>query len=155
MRDIEVLGSSPNSKSSEASLAILMSRGGLTPLIVLQQDPPLAMPAFKYFLKEFKYCFEDLNVSFRYHTEARTFAAMRDTDQLHACSCMDHIPAVVRWVARLVISQDEALRADVRCPNSQSRLTDEPVVHAYKIVACVTCIDNTLCLLMLALNNSI
>ena len=76
---------------------------------------------------------------------------MRDADK-HG---LYHMPADDACVASLVVSPDEALRADARCPNSQCRITDDLVVRTYNTAARVARTDNTLSLLMLALNTSI
>ncbi|CAB1312454.1 unnamed protein product, partial [Coregonus sp. 'balchen'] len=74
--------------------------------------------------------------------------AMRDAKQ-HG---LDHMPKVDEFIAELMLSPDEALKDDARCPRPQCRATDELLSRAYDKAAYMTRIWKFLAVLMLAQN---
>lgn len=53
-------------------------------------------------------------------------------------------------IASLVLSPDEALKDEARCPRSQCQVTDSILSKAYAIAVRTLCIGNSLSLLLLA-----
>ena len=67
---------------------------------------------------------------------------------------MDRMPAVKPTIAALIVSPDEALRLDARCPHPQCRVTDDLLSRAYDAAARMGRIGNSMSHLMLALSAS-
>ncbi|KAK0131086.1 hypothetical protein N1851_034236 [Merluccius polli] len=65
------------------------------------------------------------------------------------------MPAVEPAIAALVVSPEEALRPDARCPRPQCRVTDDLLAKAYDAAARMGRIGNSLSHLMLALSASL
>ncbi|MEQ2167630.1 hypothetical protein GOODEAATRI_006044 [Goodea atripinnis] len=61
------------------------------------------------------------------------------------------MPAVEPAVASLIVSPDEALRPDVRCPRTQCRVTDDLLCKAYNAGARASHFGNSMAHLMFAL----
>ncbi|XP_034001039.1 uncharacterized protein LOC117494304 [Trematomus bernacchii] len=68
---------------------------------------------------------------------------------------LDHMPAVEPTIASLIVSPDEALRSEARCPRPQCRVTDDLLTKAYDAAARMGRIGNSLSHLMLALSASL
>ena len=68
---------------------------------------------------------------------------------------LDHMPAVENPIASLVVSPEEALSQNPRCPLSQCKLTDDYIVHAYDSAARMARVSNSLSHLILALDKSL
>ncbi|KAI7809318.1 putative disrupted in schizophrenia 1 protein-like [Triplophysa rosa] len=64
-------------------------------------------------------------------------------------------PEVEQPVAALVVSTDEALRGNVRCPSAQCGRTDSLLKKAYDSTAYITRTENTICQLLLATTSSL
>ena len=60
-------------------------------------------------------------------SNARTLAAMQDVAKFG----LDRMPAIELTIASLIVSPDEALRPDARCPRPQYRVTDNLLCKAY------------------------
>lgn len=60
-------------------------------------------------------------------------------------------PEIEQPVTALVVSPDEALRGNVRCPSVQCGRTDALLKKAYESLAYVTWTENTICELLLAM----
>jgi len=58
-------------------------------------------------------------------------------------------------IASLIVSPDEALRSEARCPLPQCRVTDDLLTKAYDTAAHIGRIGNSLSHLMLALSASL
>ncbi|CAG5851064.1 unnamed protein product, partial [Menidia menidia] len=69
-------------------------------------------------------------------------------------SGLDRMPAVEPAVASLIVSPDEALREDVRCPRAQCRITDGFLCKAYNAGARAGRLGNSLAHLMFALQDT-
>ena len=48
---------------------------------------------------------------------------------------LDHTPAVEPTIASLIVSPDEALRSEARCPRLQCRVTDDLLTKVYDAAA--------------------
>ncbi|MEQ2277717.1 hypothetical protein XENORESO_006589 [Xenotaenia resolanae] len=68
---------------------------------------------------------------------------------------LDRMPAVEPVVASLIVSPDEALRPDVRCPRTQCRVTDDFLCKAYNAGARAGHLGNSMAHLMFALSASL
>lgn len=58
-------------------------------------------------------------------------------------------------IAALIVSPDEVLRPDTRCPRPQCRVTDDLLSKAYDAAACMGPMGNSMSHLMLALSASL
>ena len=68
---------------------------------------------------------------------------------------LGNMPNIEPAVAALVLSPDEALRPDARCPRLQCRLTDDSIVRSYNTAARMGRIGNSMSHLILALSQSL
>lgn len=66
-----------------------------------------------------------------------------------------NVPEIEQTVATLVVSPDEALWGNVRCPSAQCGCTDFLLKEAYESVAYVTRTENTIYQLILAASKSL
>lgn len=87
----------------------------------------------------------------RLSSDGRVLAAMQNA----AAAGLDRIHAVEPVVAALIVSPEEALRQDVRCPRRQCRVTDDFVSRAYNSGAWAGQLGNSLAHLMFALSASL
>ncbi len=71
---------------------------------------------------------------------ARTLAVMQDPETVG----LDSMPPIESSVAALIVSPDEVLRENVRCPNVECRRTDELLSHKYNATASLGHISNSL-----------
>lgn len=110
-----------------------------------------AMPPCKDFVAEFSNALTGSNVSRRRSKTARTLASMAEADSIG----VGHAPEIEQPVAALVVSPDEALRGNVRCPSAQCGRTDTLLKKAYESVAYITRAENTICQLLLACNTTL
>ncbi|CAL8255593.1 unnamed protein product [Boreogadus saida] len=85
------------------------------------------------------------------HRGARALAAMRDPAQYG----LGRMPPVEPAIASLILTPDQALRPDARCPRPQCRVTDDLLSKAYDAAARMGRIGNSLSHLMLALSTSL
>ncbi|MED6234244.1 hypothetical protein ATANTOWER_025253 [Ataeniobius toweri] len=79
---------------------------------------PFSVPPSEEYLRELHTCWRDLRALSRLSTDGRVLAAMHESVK----AGLDCMPAVEPAVASLIVSPDEALRPDVRCPRTQVRL---------------------------------
>lgn len=103
------------------------------------------------FIRELQSSWADTRAGARLSADARTLAAMHDA----AAVGLDHMPAIEPCIASLIVSPDESLRRDTRCPRPQCRLTDDLLIRAYDTGARTGRIANSLSHLMLALSASL
>ncbi|XDV14899.1 hypothetical protein PO909_015069 [Leuciscus waleckii] len=82
---------------------------------------------------------------------ARTQASMAEADSIG----VGRAPEIEQPVAALVVSSDEALRGNVRCPSAQCGCTDSLLKKAYESVAYITRAENTICQLLLAATSTL
>ncbi len=110
-------------------------------------DTTFTMPQCKDFVTEFSSALSS-NVPRRRSKSARTLASMAEADSIG----VGRAPEIEQPVAALVVSPDEALRGNVRCPSAQCGRTDTLLKKAYESVAYITRAENTICQLLLACN---
>lgn len=110
-----------------------------------------AIPHSEDYLKELQACWRDTKARSRLSADGRTLAAMHNAAGIG----LDCMPAVEPAIASLIVSPDEALRRDVRCPRPQCRITDDLLTRAYDAGARAGRIGNSLSHLMLALSASL
>lgn len=89
-------------------------------------------------------------LSFRPDRVSRMLADMSTPDAVG----LGAMPALEPCVASLIVSPDEALRQDVRCPNKECRRTDDALVKVYNTVARLGRVGNSMGHLLLALHSS-
>ena len=65
---------------------------------------------------------------------------------------LDRLAPIEPAIASLVVSPDEALRTDARCPRPQCRITDDLLTRSYNIAARVGRLGNLLSHIVLALS---
>ncbi|XP_043992837.1 uncharacterized protein LOC122842759 [Gambusia affinis] len=112
---------------------------------------PFSVPPSGEYLRELHACWRDPRAFSRLSADGRVLAAMHDSVQ----SGLDRMPAVEPAVASLIVSPDEALREDVRCPRAQCRITDGFLCKAYNAGARAGRLGNSLAHLMFALSASL
>ncbi|CAL8333814.1 unnamed protein product [Boreogadus saida] len=112
---------------------------------------PFSVPPSEEYLKELHVCWKDANALPRPSASARALAAMRDPAQYGLGS----MPPVEPAIASLILTPDQALRPDARCPRPQCRVTDDLLSKAYDAAARMGRIGNSLSHLMLALSTSL
>ncbi|RXN04552.1 extracellular calcium-sensing receptor-like protein [Labeo rohita] len=110
-----------------------------------------AMPPCKDFVAEFSNALTGAGPPKRRSKIARTLASMAEADSIG----MGRAPEIEQPVAALVVSPDEALRGNVRCPSAQCGRTDTLLKKAYESVAYVTRTENTICQLLLAATSTL
>ena len=108
--------------------------------------PPFAVPPSPHYLNQLRQCWTDPDAPARRDRDARTLASMRDADK----NGLDHMPGVDQCIRALVLSPDEALKRDARCPSAQCRVTDSLLSKAYDSAACMARMGNSLSVLLLA-----
>ena len=97
---------------------------------------PFDVPPSPAFLKGVKHCWVDPQPSAHQGRDARTLAFMRNAGE----NGLVHMPPVDQRIASLVLSPDEALKDNARCPRQHCRVTD----------SLLTRIGNSLSVLLLA-----
>ncbi|CAJ1074276.1 uncharacterized protein LOC125891834 [Xyrichtys novacula] len=114
-------------------------------------EPPFRVPPSSAFIAELHSCWSDPKLDRCPSQDCRTMGAMAGAAQFG----LERMPAVENPVASLVVSPDEALSQNPRCPLAQCRLTDEYITHAYESAARAARVGNSLSHLILALDKSI
>lgn len=112
---------------------------------------PFSVPPSEEYLRELHACWRDPSALSRLSADGRVLAAMHDSVK----AGLDRMPAVEPAVASLIVSPDEALRRDVRCPRPQCRVTDDFLCRAYNAGARAGRLGNSLAHLMFALSASL
>lgn len=112
---------------------------------------PFSVPPSEEYLRELHTCWRDPGAFSRLSTDGRVLAAMHESVR----AGLDRMPAVEPAVASLIVSPDEALRRDVRCPRTQCRITDDLLCKAYNAGARAGRMGNSLAHLMFALSASL
>ncbi|CAL8253873.1 unnamed protein product [Boreogadus saida] len=103
---------------------------------------PFSVPPSEEYLKELHVCWKDAKALPRPSSSARALAAMRDPAQYG----LGRMPPVEPAIASLILTPDQALRPDARCPRPSK---------AYDAAARMGRIGNSLSHLMLALSTSL
>ncbi|CAJ1061397.1 PREDICTED: uncharacterized protein LOC106941852 [Xyrichtys novacula] len=102
------------------------------------------------FLRELQASWIDSKAGSSLSADAQALAAMHDATSVG----LDKMPAIEPGIASLIVSPDESLCQDARCPRPQCRQTDDLLVRAYDSGARAGRIGNSLSHLMLALSAS-
>ena len=102
----------------------------------------------KPYIEELQRCWADPNVVSHHTSHGRNLAAMQEAGSYG----LDRMAPVDPTIASLIVSPDEALRLDARCPRPQCRLTDDLLVRAYNIAACMGWVGNPFSRLILGLS---
>ena len=110
-----------------------------------------AVPHAEDYVRELQSCWTDSKARSRLASDGRTLAAMHDS----AAVGLECMPSVEPVVSSLVVSPDESLNRDTRCPRPQCRLTDDLLVRGYNAGARAGRIGNSLSHLLLALSSSL
>ena len=110
-----------------------------------------AVPHAEDYVRELQSCWTDSKARSRLTSDGRTLAAMHDP----AAVGLDCMPSVEPVVSSLVVSPDESLNRDTRCPRPQCRLTDDLLIRGYNAGARAGRIGNSLSHLLLALSSSL
>lgn len=116
-----------------------------------QLDLPFFMPPCKDFVAEFSNALKGAGVPKRRSRTACTLASMADEDTIG----LGRAPEIEQPFAALVVSLDEALRANFRCPSVQCSRTDSLLKKVYESTAYITRAENTLCQLLLATTSTL
>ncbi len=110
-----------------------------------------AVPPSEDYVKELHACWRDSRALSRPTSDGRALAAMQDAPKFG----LGRMPAIEPTVAALIVSPDEALRPDARCPRPQCRVTDELLSKAYDAAARMGRIGNSMSHLLLAQSASL
>lgn len=113
--------------------------------------PAFAVPPSTDYVKQLHACWTDTKALSRLTSDGRALASMRDAPQFG----LGHMPPVEPAIASLIVSPDEALRANPRCPNSQCRITDELLCRSYDTGARMGRLGNSLSHLLLGLSTAL
>lgn len=111
------------------------------------QPPTLEVPPSAPFIEELQRCWADPSRLSHLPSDCRALAAMQDASSYG----LQRMPSIEPSVAALVLSPNEALRPDARCPRAQCRVTDDLIVRSYDTAARMGRIGNAMSHLMLAL----
>lgn len=114
-------------------------------------DASSIIPKCDAFVDEFQTAFKTAAARSHPTSVARAMSNMADAGLFG----LDTMPAVDPCVASLVVSPDEAVRPQVRCPSKACRRTDDDLVRAYNHAARIGRIDNTISHLLLAAQSSL
>ncbi|TNN44873.1 CMP-N-acetylneuraminate-beta-galactosamide-alpha-2,3-sialyltransferase 4 [Liparis tanakae] len=110
-----------------------------------------SVPPSVDYVRELHACWRDTSNLSRPTADSRILASMQD-----AAKCgLERMPAIEPTIASLIVSPEETLRPEVRCPRPQCRVTDELLSQAYNTAARMGRIGNSLSHLMLALSESL
>ncbi|KAI7807853.1 hypothetical protein IRJ41_011482 [Triplophysa rosa] len=150
--------------TSDDTLAVLrmaVARLGLDTSVqatqpnVFFRQPPVensfSMPPCNDFVAEFSNALTASGANRLRPKTARILASMAEADSIG----VGRTPEVEQPVAALVVSTDEALRGNVRCPSAQCGRTDSLLKKAYDSTAYITRTENTICQLLLATTSSL
>lgn len=111
------------------------------------QPSSLSVPPSAPYIEELQRCWADPRRLSHLPSDCRALAAMQDA----LTYGLQQMPNIEPSVAALVLSPNEALRPDARCPCTQCRVTDDLIVRGYDTAARMGRIDNSMSHLLLAL----
>ena len=112
------------------------------------QRAAFSVPPSKPYTEELQRCWGDPTVLSHHTSDGRNLAAMQEAGSYG----LDRMAPVDPTIASLIVSPDEALRPDARCPHPQCRLTNDLLVRAYNIAARMAWIGNSFSHLILDLS---
>ncbi|KAL1268254.1 hypothetical protein QQF64_033617 [Cirrhinus molitorella] len=110
-----------------------------------------AMPPCKDFVTEFSNALTGSGPPKQCSKIARTLASMAEANSIGMGRALE----IEQPVAALVVSPDEPLRGNVRCPSAQCGRIDSLLKKAYESVAYITRTENTICQLLLAASSTL
>ncbi|MEQ2157774.1 hypothetical protein GOODEAATRI_005267 [Goodea atripinnis] len=108
---------------------------------------PFSVPLSEEYLRELHACWALSRLS----KDGRVLAVMHESVK----AGLDRMPAVESAVASLIVSPDEALGPDVRCPHTQCWVTNDLLCKAYNADVPAGCLANSMAHLMFALSASL
>ncbi|KAL7390944.1 hypothetical protein ABVT39_001691 [Epinephelus coioides] len=115
------------------------------------QPSAFSVPPSKPYIEELHKCWADPK-RFSHHTsDCRILAAMQEAGSYG----LDRMDPLEPTIASLIVSPDEALRPDARCPRPQCRLTDDLLTKSYHIAAYMGHLGNSLSHFILALSQTL
>ncbi|XP_074505795.1 uncharacterized protein LOC141775954 [Sebastes fasciatus] len=103
------------------------------------------------YIEELHKCWPDPKSLSHNTTDGRALASMQNADTYG----LGKMPAVEPSIAALIVSPNEVLRPDARCPRPQCRITDDFLVKAYETAARMGRLGNSLSHLILSLSQSL
>ncbi|XP_073732565.1 uncharacterized protein [Misgurnus anguillicaudatus] len=115
------------------------------------QPSTWVMPPSAPYIEELQRCWADPRRLSHLPRDCRVLAAMQDAPTYG----LQNMPNIEPPVAALVLSPNEALRPDARCPRAQCRVTDDLIVRSYDMAARMGHIGNSMSHLMLALTETL
>lgn len=115
------------------------------------QSTSFPVPPSSPFVEELQRCWANPRQFTHLPSDCRALANMQDS----AAYGLDRMPVIEPSVAALVLSPDEAMRPDARCPRPQCRVTDDLVSRSYDTAARIGRIGNSMSHLILALSSSL
>ncbi len=154
-------GSSSVVASLEGTLKVMLARINLDPPqpavgsenIFLRCAPrtSIAMPQCNDFTSVLVSALQNSTKATRPAQLAHTLAVMQDPETVGLGS----MPPIESSGAALIVSPDEVLRVNVRCPNVECRCTDELLSRAYNATASLGRVSNSLAHMLVALHSSL
>ncbi|XP_074506781.1 uncharacterized protein LOC141776850 [Sebastes fasciatus] len=115
------------------------------------QSTAFSVPPSKPYIEELQRCWADPKLFSHHTSDCRNLAAMQEAGSYG----LDRMGPVEPAIASLIVSPDEALRTDARCPRPQCRLTDDLLARSYNIAARMGRMGNSFSHLILALSQSL
>ena len=115
------------------------------------QPPVFYLPPSEPYIAELHRCWPDSRALSQHTSDSRGLATMANADSYG----LDRLAPIEPAIASLVVSPDEALRTDARCPRPQCRITDDLLTRSYNIAARVGRLGNSLSHFVLALSQTI
>ena len=104
-----------------------------------EQRPPFSVPPSESFLSELRTFWADPKVGLHFPQDCRALSAMVRAEE----QGLGRMPPVDPNVASLIVTPEEALRREARCPLTQCRLTDELITRSYDTAARVARLGNS------------
>ena len=108
----------------------------------------IIVPPSKPYIEELQRCCADPKRLSHLTSDGRNLEAMQEAGSYG----LDRMAPVDPSTDSSIVSPDEALRPDAHCPRPQCRLTDDLLIRAYNIAACMGRIGNSLSHLILGLS---
>lgn len=115
------------------------------------QPSVLTVPPSAPYIEELQRCWADPKRFSHLPSDCRALAAMQDAPAYG----LQQMPNIEPSMAALVLSPNEALRPDARCPRAQCRITDDLIVRGYDTAARMGRIGNSMSHLLLALSQTL
>ena len=121
------------------------------PFFKTEQPAAFSVPASAGFIEELQKCWGDPKKLLHFSQECRALLTMAGSEALG----LDRMPPVDETVASLVLSPDEAMNPDARCPRAQCKITDDYLKKSYDSAARMARLGNSLSHLAIALSQSL